>query len=269
MKKWEQFTRITDLEREKIITKKINAERTIIRDLKSVLWSDIGQSLIEPGKELVSYEALFRCCICLESVIVLIRAGYVGSANALFRQIYELLSWCKIALNVDDDRVLSELHDNYFCNDLRWDGLGKFFQRLEFESDDATLNREIITSEGKRILNIYSCSTHGTSFSQQPPYQREVFYDDMDAVIEETAVWIACLAEVMEDYLRRCAKVEPEEYCNNDNDLLDKRIMHINYLMEMVFKQRCKIERYFSESNKATIFKVFEETRWHLRVPVK
>ena len=79
-----------------------------------MFYYDTGVKRIEPEPEKVSYGAFSRCCTCLESIVLLIRNGYVGSANALLRQVYDLLVWAKMALNTDNDAVLVEIHDDFF-----------------------------------------------------------------------------------------------------------------------------------------------------------
>ena len=114
MKRWERFVSTIDDECEKSSVLDIKRERQIIKELESILEYDIGQAKIEPQQKIVSYGALSRCCLCMESIVALIGYGYIGSANALFRQAYELLCWAKMALDTEDDRISKELHDAFF-----------------------------------------------------------------------------------------------------------------------------------------------------------
>lgn len=266
MQKWEKFLQNSDAEREKSILHDLSVERQIIKTLEQTLRYDVGQDKIEPENELVSYGAIYRCYTCLESIL-LIRNGYIGSANALLRQVYELLSWAKLALDAEDDSFLQELHNSFYINNTEKhnDGLGDFLKKAEYIIEDASLDKEMIKKEGKEIMSTYSCSVHGRSLCQQRPYKSDDFYAEMDGMIKETSVWIACFIEVMEDYLSRCAvkgSVRIEDAGMQNMREEDTRIMCINVLLENIFNQRIKTEKFFPLSYNTVIYKVFAYTKW-------
>ena len=145
--------------------------------------------------------------------------------------------------------------------------MGKFFKRITYDIIDDYLDKRIITNEGMNIMSLYSCANHGTSYSQQSPYKRDDFYKSIRLVIGDTSIWLACLAEVMEDYLIRCGRYTNSSLNSVEvfSEETEDRIRIINYLLEKVFNVKCRIEKYYPLSNKATIFKVFENTKWIIK----
>ena len=75
-----------------------------------------AREIWEKETEKVSLGALLRCCTCFESMLVLPKGGYYGSVNAFFRQIYEFLSWAKLSIDTNSDKVLNELHDSFYAD---------------------------------------------------------------------------------------------------------------------------------------------------------
>ena len=261
MRKWDRFIKNKDENHEKEILRNLTLEKKIISELEQVFKYDVGVQLIEPKQEKVSFGALSRCCTCLESIILLIRNGYVGSANALLRQVYELLVWAKMAIDTDDNDILIKMHDDFFKNSVTAEGdtLTPYFSRIDFTFKDKSLDKGMVLQEGKLVFKTYSCSLHGNSLAQQKPYRDDDFYDGMIALTRETALWTACLSEVLISFLRKCA------YClreDGDESAYDNRIPTIGCLMEMVSKQQYRLQSILPNYEHVIMYRIFKGTEW-------
>ncbi|SEQ64925.1 DUF5677 domain-containing protein [Butyrivibrio sp. TB] len=244
-------------------------KKRAIKEIESIFKYDIGMDKIEPMGELVSFGALYRSCLCIESIIVLIENGYYGSANALFRQVYEQLVWAKIAIDNDDTNLLIKIHDDYYNKSSmpEKDRLNKYYTKLKFISYDDSIDDNIIRNEGRKVFSLYSNYVHGTSQAQQNPVASDLFYINMGAVVQETSLWIECLIELMQSCLLKCQKL----ISNNINSIDYYLVSHdsnkyivANYLMEIMYAHKNRLRSVVPEINEQVIYKVFANTRWTL-----
>ncbi len=113
MKTWDKFLLNKDPETEKEIRRIYLIEKTAIRDISQTLYFNIGK-IGEEELSRVSFGAISRCCTCMESILVLLQNGYYGSADALLRQVYELLAWAKIAIDTEDHDASNAIHASYY-----------------------------------------------------------------------------------------------------------------------------------------------------------
>lgn len=113
MKKWDRFVLNSESKIEDQLLKKYDAIKRTLSAATDKLYIDMGD-VYEPLKEKVSFCALSRCGTCLESMLLLARNGYIGSANALLRQVYEFLIWAKLTIDANDKSVLMKLPYGYY-----------------------------------------------------------------------------------------------------------------------------------------------------------
>ncbi|WP_155242781.1 hypothetical protein [Butyrivibrio fibrisolvens] len=270
MKKWERFTNTIDIETEKRILHDIKLERQAIKEIESIFKYDIGMDKLEPQEEIVSFGALYRSCICIEGILLLTQNGFYGSANALFRQVYEQLVWAKIAIDNDDINLLIKIHDDYYNENIKSgrDRLNEYYTKLKFEIYDDSLDEKKIIDEGKKVFSLYSNYVHGGSQAQQIPIASDVFYTNMRVVVQEIGLWIECLIEVIQQYLSKCLVFTNSNNTNSIEDFLisyeGKQHMVANYLNEQLYAQKSRIRSIVPDIDKQVIFQILANTRWRL-----
>ncbi len=272
IKKWDRFIKSRNLDIEKRLLCNIRLEKQVLKKLETVFQYDIGGAKTEPKQELVSFGALYRCCICLESILELIGAGYVGSANALFRQVYEFLIWAKIAIDNDIPESLVKIHDDFYLSDGNNSGrdvLSGYYPKLKYVSDDESLDEESIKQEGRFIFKMYSQMIHGGSLAQQCPLPSEEFYKNIEDMIRETALWIVCFSGVALSYIHKCLQAVDKEYkqlekSDDSEYLLYGDFMVGNHLSGIVYDQLDKIRTISPGMEQTRIYKIFTKTKWIL-----
>jgi len=271
MKKWQRFVTNVNVEEEKRLLHDLKLERTAIKELESILRYDIGVERIEPKLEKVSYGALYRCCICLESIVALINAGYIGSVYALFRQVYELLAWSKLAVDLEDVQQLEKLHDNFYIFDQnqRYDGLNYYFRRISYEIEDDSVDEHVIRKAGRDYYTEHSNTTHGSSYAQQCPLPSDDFYSRIDAALKETAFWIGCLVEVFNSYIYKCITYSYKACRTEDfGEMLfsheGKQALFANHLIEFVNLQIIRMKKINDKIDDEILYKTFAHTKWRL-----
>lgn len=146
---WDKFDALRNTERNKQLIAIIKTEKDTVQAVQRTYNVNWGNEFVEPNLEMVSYGALVRCCTCLESMLLLARNGYIGSANALLRQVYESLVWAKMTIDTDDERILFQLHDGFYENTMRDRTFVSFLNRIAYQTDGSGLTSEAIISEGK------------------------------------------------------------------------------------------------------------------------
>ena len=153
---------------EERLTQRINHIRKQIKKLYINLNETCA--IIEPCEFMLIWGVLQRCLICIESCVSLVSDGYVGSANALLRQIYEFLVWSKAGID-SDNNTLIKLNAAFYEDNLT--------HRISAYSETELKN------EGKKIYYGYSLLTHASNIAQQAPYKQDNFYLLLYACLSE------------------------------------------------------------------------------------
>lgn len=174
---------------------------------------------IEKQDPQLCWSSLLKASIAIQSAIELIRLGYIGSAKAIFRQIYEYLLWVKIAVDADEDAL--EIIKEHFYQ----------IQNPGFEQEQSFINvmdyfkpknkkapyRIIVHCDRKRFPNILVTEdeliemskdfyrelcgyTHASSAAQQPPIQGKEFYSEWRMTLVELIELHMLYVEVFEQY---------------------------------------------------------------------
>ena len=99
MRRRDRFVESIDEKEEALLTERIRAIRKQIK----ILYQNLHKTcaIIEPCEFMLIWGTLQRCLVCIESCVSLVADGYIGSANALLRQIYEFLVWAKAGIDSD------------------------------------------------------------------------------------------------------------------------------------------------------------------------
>lgn len=265
MRKYSKFSSVVDFEREKDLDKKIACINLTIKECKAHMLRFFPN--VEPNERKVSSGSILRCIECMESMVVLAKNGYVGSANALLRQICEYIGWAKITIdNFDNINVLNELHDSFYDFEAkRANVLSKYLNRIVFcrVSDKSEIESDICRTEINSVFSSYSFLTHATCLAQQCPVQIISFYDNMESFLEEFVIWVMCLVEVIISY--SSALGHNIEKKNDYFDVL-KFYGTLNCSLEPLQKGRGKLRSMFCDTEELSIYKVICNTRWRVRI---
>lgn len=132
----------------------------------------------EVGKHYLVWSCLNRCIQCLKSCVLLIRSDYVGSANALLRQIYEFLVWAKAGIDFPAERTkeISSYEDirAEMSNDLQY--------RLANRTVRTSLGRPLYYRINVQMITTQECPFHCPfCLERQNPMSGD---NDFDAQIE-------------------------------------------------------------------------------------
>lgn len=258
---WDKYDALHDEEENKLLFDIIKTEKQAVQAIQKTYLVNFGQELVEPNDEIVAFGALSRCCTCLGSMLCLVRNGYVGSANALLRQAYELLVWSKMAVDTYDEEVLIQLHDGFYDNDLRAKTFKSFLNRISYEINDATLSREMIVKEGIEIYSQYASFTHAGRWSQQALIQTVEFADTVKACLGDIAVWIECLFSLTCKFRKKCLDALCDRDSMNEADRIRNCRMY-SIMIENVYKYRNKLFKYFDDIDSTVICRAFADTNW-------
>lgn len=203
MRNRDRFNAAIDEEKERQLSAKIKATRRIIKQL----YTDLHHScaIIEPCEYMLVWGSLERCLIAIESGITLVSQGFIGSANAMLRQILEFLMWAKLGLEADEETLI-KINSKFYD-----DSLGKsnpvtsiLKNTTVHDLDEETPGAEL-SKECQVTYHNYSFLTHATSIAQQTPYHDERFYERCDHCLTELCVLLDTFLLV---FLQYCEKVK-------------------------------------------------------------
>lgn len=127
----------------------------------------------EVGKHYLVWSCLNHCIQCLKSCVLLIRSDYVGSANALLRQIYEFLVWAKAGIDFPAERT-KEISEKFFANAEDTDPFQKqedyiftdLIKEIKFANIDEVDKNAITIDDAKKEYRLYSALTHASGYAQ-------------------------------------------------------------------------------------------------------
>lgn len=265
MKNIDRFIRKQDEVLSKHINNTCRQQKTILKEITNSLKYNIGFEW-EYGEEFVSDGALTRASICIESMILLVREGYIGSANALFRQVYEHLVWAKLSIDCTDDSLSKKIHDDFYCldDDRKNTQLTKYMKRITFQPIDLDVNEAysqvFISKAGKDIYHRYSSVTHASVYAQQPPCAMNSFYEIVQLCQREISFLMSCYISVLKSYLDRCISYT---YSLSDDikDYINEGIMY-GHLCDLMCKSKYKLIKRFPDIGSMVIYRVFTDYKW-------
>lgn len=204
---------------EQLLTQRIHHVRKQIKKLHKHLHETCA--IVEPCEFMLIWGTLQRCLICIESCVSLVSDGYIGSANALLRQIYEFLVWAKSGIDSDRE-TLKKLNAAFYNNNLAHrisatDILKA--TKIDISTIQSSYSESELKDEGKRMYHGYSLLTHASNFSQQSPYKQENFYIFLNDCLSEICLLLDVFLIVFSQYLGVLDKPFLDE---NENSLSEK-----------------------------------------------
>ncbi len=158
-------------------------------------------AIVEPCEFMLIWGVLQRCLICIESCVSLVSDGYIGSANALLRQIYEFLVWSKAGID-SDNTTLKKLNAAFYKDNLAHGISATDILKATTIDVNETFYSEIeLKSKGKQMYHGYSLLTHASNISQQTPYKQDNFYLLLNACLSEISQLFDVFLIVYSQYL--------------------------------------------------------------------
>ncbi len=184
---------------ENLLTQRINHIRKQIKKLYKHLHNTCA--IIEPCEFMLIWGTLQRCLICIESCVSLVSNGYIGSANALLRQIYEFLVWAKSGID-SDNATLEKLNASFYKDNLSHRiSATDILKAIKIDTDEDSCCETELKTNGKQMYHNYSLLTHASNISQQTPYKQENFYILLNSCLNEICLLFDVFLIVFSQYL--------------------------------------------------------------------
>lgn len=195
----DRFIEIIDENEESLFSQRIKGIRKQVKKIFRNLHETCA--IIEPCEFMLVWGTLQRCLICIESCISLVSDGYIGSANALFRQIYEFLVWAKAGMD-SDVTTLKKLNAAFYVDDLSHRiSATDILKAVKIDIVNSPYSEAELKAKGKQMYHEYSLLTHASNISQQAPYQQENFYVRLNDCLSEISLLFDVFLIVFLQYL--------------------------------------------------------------------
>ena len=195
----DRFIEIVDENEENPFSQRIKSIRKQIKKLFKNLHETCA--IIEPCESMLIWGALQRGLICIESCISLVSDGYIGSANALLRQIYEFLVWAKAGID-SDVTTLKKLNAAFYKGNLSHRISGTdILKAVKINIVNNTYSGSELKAKGKQMYHGYSLLTHASNIAQQAPYKQENFYVRLNDCLSEISLLFDVFLIVFLQYL--------------------------------------------------------------------
>lgn len=199
MKRKDRFVESIDEKEEALLTERI---RSIKKQIK-ILYENLHKTcaIIEPCEFMLIRGTLQRCLVSIESCVSLVADGYIGSANALLRQIYEFLVWAKAGID-SDTATLEKLNVAFYADDLSHRiYVTNILKAVKIEVS-GLYSEDELKEKGKKMYHGYSLFTHASNISQQTPYRNDDFYIRLNACLSEISLLLDVFLIVFLQYLK-------------------------------------------------------------------
>lgn len=260
----DRFIDVINENEEQLLTQRINYVRKQIKMLYQYVHKTCA--VIEPCNSMLIWGTLQRCLICIESCVSLVSDGYVGSANALLRQIYEFLVWSKAGID-SDVTTLRILNAAFYTNSLAHrisatDILKAV--KINIKSTQGSYTGSELKSSGKKMYHGYSLLTHASNISQQAPYKQKNFYSDLNACLNEICLLLDVFLIVFSQYLDVLYRPFLDEKNLSDEEqgyLLAAKVHagEIKYRLPLYHKELCS-----RQNVHATFLQASFIEKWHM-----
>lgn len=195
----DRFIDSIDENEEELLTQRIKHIRKQIK----ILYKNLHETcaIIEPCEFMLIWGTLQRCLVCIESCVSLVSDGYIGSANALLRQIYEFLVWAKAGIN-SDIVILKKLNAAFYKDNLSHRiSATEILRAVKIDVDGTPYSETELKKMGKQMYHGYSLFTHASNISQQSPYKQDDFYIRLNACLSEVSLLLDVFLVVFSQYL--------------------------------------------------------------------
>lgn len=195
----DRFIDNIDERAEQQLTQRISHIRKQIKKLHKHLNQTCA--VIEPCEFMLIWGTLQRCLICIESCVSLVSDGYIGSANALLRQIYEFLVWSKAGIDSDNE-TLEKLNAAFYKDNLGYRiSATNILKAIKIDAVGTPYSEAEIKNKGKQMYHGYSLLTHASNIAQQAPYKQENFYLFLNSCLSEVCLLLDVFLIVSSQYL--------------------------------------------------------------------
>lgn len=217
MKNRDIFISTPNTELDKELLKYGRELKRIVRKYHSFL-AFICMQTENPGPQLC-WSSLVKASIATQSAIELIRLGYIGSARAIFRQIYEYLLWAKIALDADDDALI-EIKQHFFQlpgishrQDKVSGNVIDYFKPRNKKTPykviihidrerffDVPVSENKVIEISKDLYSSFCAYTHASNSAQQLPTPEDDFYEQWRVTLETLTGLYASFMEIFSQH---------------------------------------------------------------------
>lgn len=201
MRNRERFNANVDESAEQSFSKRITSIKKLIKKLNNNLTETVAS--IEPCEHQLMWGSLRRCLVGIESAIALVSQGYIGTANAILRQIMEFLMWSKLGLDADE-KTLKKLNEYFYDNSLgKSHPVTYILKKTKIEDFDENIKGKDLETVCKKMYHNYSFLTHATGIAQQCPYKSESFYSLLNGCLNEICILLDAFLSVYKQYCNR------------------------------------------------------------------
>lgn len=219
MRNRERFNAYVDETEEQKLSIRITAFRRIIKKLSSNLHDTCAG--IEPCDVQLIWGSLCRCLICIESGVTLVSQGYIGSANALLRQIMEFLMWAKLGLSSDEE-LLKKINGFFYDYSLgKSHPVTNILKKTTIQDYDNKHTGVVLAQECKELYHRYSFLTHATGIAQQNPYRNIYYYELLNRCLTELCMLTDVFLIVFKQYCNKVMAVYDEASKKTNYDVFN------------------------------------------------
>ncbi len=235
--------------------------RRILKELKEYVDKtcyDVG-----PCKLQLTWGSLRRCLTCIESAVNLLSQGYIGSVNALLRQIYEFLAWAKLGIHADDKTII-KLSGYFYDYSLgRSHPVTKILKHTTVEDIEGSLTGADLAESGQQMYHRFSFLTHATGLAQQCPYKTDDFYNLLNDCFLELVFFIDAYSIVLLQYFSRFqSKLNHETSVCDQGSKAMLRSMALNYCTRKMWSLQSKIDDL--EHGASSMIPLLFVPKWHI-----
>ena len=207
------------------INKRIEKLKRFLTNYYQVVENFIIPNYEDENAKLIGH-LTFKIEIALESCIELLDLGFYGSANAIYRQIYEYIVWLKMHLS-DTSGIVEE---TFFDLNKKDDAIKFLKEQFKIKLSDeynTIINTTDITEFVKAYYAELCALTHGTCSSQQFFIPAEDSYDELQLSMIRL-VTLLCMA-IYTTQMAYCKYYqESNNLENNKSDILLLKNLHID-----------------------------------------
>lgn len=203
-----------------------------------------------PDEYDLAKQCLQRSLLCLKSCVYLIQSSYIGSANALLRQIYEFLVWAKASVDTKIERS-KEISDRFFRSVKEQDpSLGELisslFTTFTYKGFPEFGNREI-KDEGKKLYKLYSALTHASGYAQIQCGLADKEFDCYmtNWTVDQVAFLVDIHLFILDQYIDKMKEsIQPHL---SESEITDKTLIAASMMCRDAMDQQSQIAMYHKE----------------------
>ncbi len=232
MRSRSRFVTFVNEQEEQRISKRISQARKIVKKLSEGLTTTVD--VIDPCKYSLMFGSLWRALTGVESCFALLSQGYIGSTNAMLRQILEHLYWAKLGIEADEDSLV-KLNAMFFDESLVSHPVTRILgitEICDFSEDTSGVQ---LKNAMKEVYHRYSLLTHATYLSQQNPYKTGDFYEYLNRCLTEVCILLDAYIAVYKQYCQKICDVCVERKSGHTVDFLNIKTEEDRAIIRLCF----------------------------------